>query len=1062
MIHYNISDKFNNDDVVNYPFNIMNSDGQLINDFWEIIHEIADHIVNDNTSKVRFVWIEAESYCQTEVFLKRILLPHHKDYPVLYLHWIDFINQGITINTKVNQVMIDNKYFSNQNTLKICVIDHAETIGQIDQYTELCDKFSDNPCIFIFLSKKGSEADINYWLDLIRSSQNTTNNNLGIIRSESNFYLVKPYSIDICKKLISNAIHNKEVRLRSLETAETTLNYEMRRPYYFDLLISVLRQCNSQEEVPIAFNDTLLLENIYSKAIRGIVGHLTGESTLDSYIQGYYKSDFVKKSGLDKQKRIPIDNYAWAYGIISYTPSVKKVDYYKKAIALTFKANGEDYNTNSFDQMRGINKHIVTIKFERSEEINKLFDLNDYLRELASYNLFGALICATVLNDCFDQVDVSIRRQVFITLGTIYRNELGDRTKIRMHVLLGLELGKLLPKIPNQTIAESMGYFFDRVTDNYVLPVCNKNGIAVISLTNFEFEKFVKDGGYQNYYNKEFAGPLNKIAVTYYKEIFDFIVGALDGLNTDDSKCLALLLKGYDWLQYKQIAYLFAQKSAITTNEIFSSIETNNYPLSLEYPAKWADRQNSQTTRPFCNPLQPVICINLFEARAYANWLSDKIGMDVRIMKYDPDYLSIIGSMDSDEDRIQRDKFLKYLDDKSCFINSAEHSQYFYGSDDIEIRELSPMAIPDTQFLELFDFVGNVFETQDTHYNYYYPEEISERSIQEFQKKERAVTDYNCPGGGFQRTKANWPPEYMGQAPAFLRNQDIGFRIVINGKGEGHRQFENFTVSPVKYDESSKEIFTLLVTKHNSGQLLDNVTITSKNNELNKSDIYVNKTQSVVLFSIKNYNDNTNVEFIMLLASGECIYAYHLKKIATIKTDEVEKKISIIARKPISPESLAARKRCNNQSKADWIELLIMEGNFLTNYFQAYPLNVCNGSFVVPDLMICQDIVDGVMHEKISTLSGEYKISYVEHLGAFRSKFYNGLKSKLGVDFFLPDWIDIVDFIGFLSSTIDIKLKLNVEIIFAAITTIDTADLHEQINKKKLLAIEERMKRSEQ
>lgn len=1056
MILYNISDKFCNDDIVNYPFNIMNKHGEPIRDFWKVINTVVNHIVDDDTSKVRFIWIEAESYCQTEVFLKRILELHHEDYPTLYLHWIDFANQGISISTKVNQVMIDHVYFSNIPTLKICVIDHAETIGQISQFTELCDRFSNNPCIFIFLSKKGSDADANYWSDLVRNSQNVTTQNLGIIRSESNYFVVKPYSIEICKELLNKAIRNDEIKRRILEIAERTLNYEMCRPYYFDLLISVLRQCITKEDVPTAFNDTLLLENIYSTAISGIIGHLKGESTLEAYIIGYYNSDFVKKSGLDEQKRLPIDNYAWAYGIISHTPNIAKREYYKDSINLIFEKRGNNFEQSSFDQLKDINAHLVKLSFDGSNTVNPSFNLKEYFIELVQNSLYGALICSAVMNDCFYQIEESARQRLFIVLAQNYLKKLGDKDKIRIHVLLGQELGKLLPKLPNQTIVDGMGYFFCQVTNDYIMPVCNQNGISVIPVTNFEFEKFVKDGGYYNYYKKEFSGPLNKIAVAYYKEIFDFIVLALSGQDGEDCSCLATLLKGYDWLQYKQIAYLFTHGSDTAFNTIYESIQSNLYPTLLEYPAKWTDKKNSHPARPFCNPLQPVTCINLFEARAYVKWLSKKIGQPVRILKFDPDYLSIVGSTESPESRKHREKFLTYIQEASFFINSAEHSKYFYGRDDIEVKEISPVAIPDTKFDGLYDFVGNVFEMQDSRYNYCYAEEdISSQSIGEFEKRDTAIVDYNCPGGGFQRNKANWPPEYMGQVPAFLRNQDIGFRIVINGKNGGDRTINKLPPTLSKYSEKVEEVFQIPEITNWSSRLLDSITITSENKELNKGLTYSYEDKSVTLYSIKS--DNEGLEYIMLLAEREYIYAYHLRCITSICSEKIDNEISIITSHAIPPESLANRKKCSNKNMANWIDLLQVVGDHLAAYFEAYSLDICNGYFSVPPIDLHPNIVNKRENKKESALNGRYKISYSESASDFRLEFFHSLKSKLGANYFLPDWVNIVDFIEFLTTLIDRNARLDIETIFTAITTIDTADLHEQINKKKLRSMEERV-----
>ena len=188
---------------------------------------------------------------------------------------------------------------------------------------------------------------------------------------------------------------------------------------------------------------------------------------------------------------------------------------------------------------------------------------------------------------------------------------------------------------------------------------------------------------------------LNRIATEYYKEIFDFVIGALQDRKSKDCNCLARLLKGYDWEHYKQIAYLLSRKDDINSEAIYGAIDTN-YPNKVSYPAKWSDCQNADMSRPFCNPLQPVVCINIFEARAYAKWLSAKINKKVRILNYDPDYLSVIGKDEDTSAESLRQLFILHIENHRDFINTAENNDLFYNKNDIKIKEPSPVGMPNS------------------------------------------------------------------------------------------------------------------------------------------------------------------------------------------------------------------------------------------------------------------------------------------------------------------------------------------------------------------------------
>ena len=152
MFKYNNAGKFVNESI-DYPFNILNRDGDPVTDFRAEVNKLIEEIKDEKINKIRYIWIDAGNYCQTEIFLKKVLLETQNEYPVLYLHWLDFIEKNRSIYQQLCQEQIDNSYFiNNDNLLKIGVIDHAETIDQLDEYLELCEKLYDNKYIYFHIS----------------------------------------------------------------------------------------------------------------------------------------------------------------------------------------------------------------------------------------------------------------------------------------------------------------------------------------------------------------------------------------------------------------------------------------------------------------------------------------------------------------------------------------------------------------------------------------------------------------------------------------------------------------------------------------------------------------------------------------------------------------------------------------------------------------------------------------------------------------------------------------------------------------------------------------------
>ncbi len=1056
---YNISGEFYNNFA--YPFNIKDIKDKPVKDFGECVSLTAQLLSNDETDhKVRFIWIAAEGYCQTEVFLKQIL--SKLEYHSLYLHWLDYINTfDISENNPIGKTICnitteDKKYFSGLDGVKICVIDHAEEIKNIDHIYALSNgegEYVLNDFIFIFISKNsnGINVEKSFWEKF--TAHMGDKENLSITRSKNLFYKVERYDTDTCKEIFEKAIPNIDVKTKCCNMVNSIVS-DMRRVLYLDLMIMLIKKYSSPQEMPESFSDEVFINEVYKNASEGFVQlHIKNCATLRDFIEKYMLSDFVKNFPLGEQQRIPLDNYVWACGIVSYT--CNEIDYVDN-IKLLFDNFEDSLFTRSFDSIFEISKQVISCAVE---DTTCRFSIEKYLYALLNNSLSGTKFCAEILNEVYFKIPLECFESLFKAICSKYSENLNSEKDINIFRLLGIQIGRLLPKMRNEVVENSLNCFFEEVKDDYVCPKCNANGISVIPVTNYEFEKFVKDRGYINYYSKEIDVSLHHIARQYYSDLLEYLLSALTIHNMKDSRCLASILKGYDWLQYKQIAYLYSNKDHIMDSEIYDYIINENYVHPLQHPAKWANAENSNTKKPFCNPLQPVVCINLFEARSYAKWLSQKIGKDVRIVKYDPDYISIIGTQDDGVSDAQRIRFLQHIKDNESYINIVENSKLFYGEDFIEIREPAPVAIQNSVFSGVYDFLGNVFESQDTLYNYNYDESVSEATREIFEQKQASLIDYNCPCGGLQRTKANLPPEYMGQVPAFLRNQDIGFRIVISGGEEKGKQHKNSSSFAIEYQESKIEEFFITKKDSQTSKVLCSIKIGKWDKksrtvvkDLEKSLVYENINKSIMFLS--EHESKTGNEQIMLMCDNNNMYAYCLNHQTSIKIENSESKLTIISRAPIIPKELALIKKCQNKHLANWIDIVFLQRNNSVEVYLAHPINIANGFFSVSEHKINHTVKNSVLYKKDNIIVGLYKIDFQEPNHKYRKEYYEGLKTKLGTNFFLPDWINIVDFIEYISTTLSTSGNLDVDTIMAAITTIDTSHLHEQINKSKILTIE--------
>ena len=146
--------------------------------------------------------------------------------------------------------------------------------------------------------------------------------------------------------------------------------------------------------------------------------------------------------------------------------------------------------------------------------------------------------------------------------------------------------------------------------------------------------------------------------------------------------------------------------------------------------------------------------------------------------------------------------------------------------------------------------------------------------------------------------------------------------------------------------------------------------------------------------------------------------------------------------KPILPKDLNARKKMNSSSCSDWINIIELVGEKYTDNYIAYPINILNGYFKIFSRKVTYEIYNGQEQKKHSSLCESYVICFDTDAESekYKSYFYDSFKEKLGVDFFLPDWINIVDFIHNIKINMTSSNSLDVETVMAAVSTIDTAE----------------------
>jgi len=1036
---------------LSFPVNVRDENARVCN-LNDIIKDALTSLQYMQTTQM-FVWIEAEKYCGVEHALFKTLSvdTFESANKVCYcssfdVPKLDFYNyfENIELGFDAHEPFLYGK------TPKIVVIDHAEIIEEPQKILELSRLLTLNSkekVLCVFMAKRRKHSD--FWKSVCESAE------LGIngepFRKSRTIYTVSALSMQqvISVIKVSDISQRKKEQIISKSDSFDAYLY---KHYFLDRLISYFSR--SDTKVPETFKDFSLLLALYHTQLER---SFNATSELSDFVD-----DFLKNEGIenDSSWEDPYGCFALSYGAARFCTDYEKIN---TVISEIINKSGDI--------------DILTRIFEEVFTLCEQFHRNKYivLKELSLCGIKGADIAAKILKCSFDAIPDDERTIIFENLCKQYVTpanvcskyndcEKGEERRtcvgeIKTRFSLGLSIGILVLKMSSKIVEKCLSCFFEKVEDDYVLPKINSNGISLCVITNFEYMKFVNDDGYATLRNFGFpsAEQLKDSYYALYKDLIGIIQEAAVTDNDKIRRIISMTFKGSDWRHYNRIAHILAEmREDETTHKIeaLCDVLDDYYAEDLTAPVKWGKPYNPSDL--FCNPLQPVVGISLFEARAYAAWLSKKANQPVHLVKYNPDYLSIVGVKDVTNDRLLniRNAFETYKsNDLLSLINTRENSNCYYGPSNRELQEPATIGLIQRPLPNsgLFDFCGNVFEMQDTEFQ---PADQKLRIHQssDIQPWQRV---YNCGGGGWQHTRIRIPTEYMGQFTVCTRNQDIGFRVVF---GE-HEKFDVGTEKRTKdtegqsstYDEAVREIYTK---KENPFIDLDKIVLqNSKNQDKilygSPMEVYENNGEfhAIRLFS----TDETplqSVERIMLLSVGFDIYAYHLIPLACVKNNsDGDERTEIILRKPQLALNSLSRKRLSNKACAFAVDCVQMISSSQTEVFVPYHADISCGRIIV------EKRSKRVGNQSASNHTGKLSNTFTFNISdnSYKFQLFEKIKWSLSGEVFLPDWIDLFDFINLSAANYDgQQTTLDRSTTMNVLSTIDTVDLHSLIRTENM------------
>jgi formylglycine-generating enzyme required for sulfatase activity len=401
-------------------------------------------------------------------------------------------------------------------------------------------------------------------------------------------------------------------------------------------------------------------------------------------------------------------------------------------------------NSNKFEDT---NKDIL--KFLLSFKKSDNSELINILHKVESKNKLIALECLPLVKESIDSKYIEAKRQ---DLGQIIKSS----SNLKEREIAGRILGNLKGIGYKILKPEKKGYIPPPTrnvyieNDTYIRKLKNSNiNIGIFPVTNYEFEFFIKDGGYEDegYWTSKLAKEWLKGKWKIWIE--EEWKRKRDVLSKRKLLSLYLFLRGTT----TPMQSFSIQKVTAMLDETFNAILKEHYreeEYYSKFPRFWFDTN-------FNNPLQPVVGISWFEASAYCKWLSERSGLNYRLPT-EWEWEAVAKGFNSNNYPHGNDENIRYY--------NISENPYFDTPTPIGI--LSEGKTIDSK---CYDMCGNIFEWVDSLFN-------TDATVSSSIDTIGVYEPVGCRGGGWQHKIERSKNTYRGRGNLFTRNNDLGFRVL--------------------------------------------------------------------------------------------------------------------------------------------------------------------------------------------------------------------------------------------------------------------------------------------
>lgn len=1040
--------------------------------------------------KITFKWVNAKKYSGTESYLRReidaIEVPTsiiatyviiEQDGSCRNLNYskivekVDYINNNSCIFSLLNDTGSGKGYFIDQDCFKLVVIDHVENINQDKEIYNLIAKLitTAGKYIFIMLNKTDELDSQNFksaWSAIWK--QKPSGGEYNFLDRQRNETTLKPFTDDEIEMIISDStlFFDDEKKTKIIDSINKFPEY-LHRAYYLDRFLYYL----SSNDVPENMENFSVQIALYGETLSQINKVNFNDFKKAAKSKGIFSLDFMHNA---------TQTFLRSYFIATNWETLDD-----KAIMSLFMSEDECFLKK--DSVTQVLKEVFLVFVNDDKKLKAFFE------KFIKYSNFTAAIVGEIACMHKDKMNRYIIEDIFVMLCDIYSEDISlcdgfnecegnDIEKCNGGIKLKFEIGKVIGKfliakyinnnefiINRELIQDKLGCFFNTVAENYVVPQVNDYGISVNPITNFEYEKFQRDINYSKIAGLPTAKEARERYYIIFSAIFDFIEKAsiIHPKNQESRRKLAKILKGVDWLHYISLVEVInslANKGKDKEYELLKRVLKMYYPDSISGPVMWGNSYDCNAM--FCNPLQPVVGMSLAEAKAYANWLSKKIKKNVRVVK-NLDYINIIGQnnitfsynkgdvvADNDAQSIikkdlkaKRTKFIDKYDSKGVrFFNCRNNYKCFYGKD-VTSEPTTIGLFPNNKIEGLFDVCGNVFEMIDDHYN--------GNGVQDGchidEEKERLplwAKMYNCGGGGWQHKDDKFSPKYMGQFTGFTRNQDIGFRIVID---RIELKYSIKSIEKQKQNKSKYSTESSIHTYYEQPDICDEPSMVSleaakiTNPPIGEKIEVCRELLPIGTVFRKNGSPSDQLRFygkdnqpkIILVSKGFEIFAYELIEIASATTEDTldsTEQIKVIKLEHIEPlPHTDGAKNFSNCDMADILQAIIWESSNTLRVFTTKIIDITSGYFRI----------DKSKKKGFDANS----LWYIRYRKKENVVLFDKIKSSLSEKWYMPDWVDLFLLLDLLNDNQanDIDPTVNANKMMTTLSIIDTAEMHMSI-----------------